>query len=88
MLFKSLFDSSLQSPFKGPLTPAHCDVAAADKQLVAGRSIVAASASANAGDSCEFGSTKFFLLCGVGGIVSCGKLNRYFFFYVKLHNSR
>ncbi|KAK6619904.1 hypothetical protein RUM43_012033 [Polyplax serrata] len=23
-------------------------------------------------DSCEFGSTKYFLLCGVGGILSCG----------------
>lgn len=71
MLFKSLFDSSFQSPFKGPFTPAQCDdVSVADKQLVSGRSIVAASA--NSGDSCEFGSTKFFLLCGIGGIASCG----------------
>jgi solute carrier family 25 phosphate transporter 3 len=23
-------------------------------------------------DSCEFGSTKYFALCGLGGILSCG----------------
>jgi hypothetical protein len=23
-------------------------------------------------DSCEFGSTKYFTLCGLGGILSCG----------------
>lgn len=23
-------------------------------------------------DSCEFGSNKYFLLCGLGGILSCG----------------
>ena len=26
------------------------------------------------GDSCEFGSPKYFALCGLGGILSCGKL--------------
>lgn len=24
------------------------------------------------GDSCEFGSQKYFILCGFGGILSCG----------------
>ena len=23
-------------------------------------------------DSCEFGSNKYFMLCGLGGILSCG----------------
>merc|ERR1712212_1449122 len=34
-----------------------------------GRVLAAASAE---GDSCEFGSQKYFMLCGFGGIVSCG----------------
>ncbi|SPP72930.1 phosphate carrier protein, mitochondrial [Drosophila guanche] len=32
----------------------------------------AAAAAAPLGDSCEFGSNKYFLLCGLGGIISCG----------------
>lgn len=41
--------------------------------LVAGRTIAAASAAApSSGDSCEFGSSKYFALCGLGGILSCG----------------
>jgi len=40
------------------------------QSLVAGRTIAAAAAPA--GDSCEFGSPKYFALCGMGGIVSCG----------------
>lgn len=52
-----MFDAARNSPFKGPLTVANC----------------ASGAAAPAGaDSCEFGSTKYFLLCGLGGIISCG----------------
>lgn len=58
-MFSSMFDAARHSPFKGPLTVAHCDAA------VAG--------SPAGGDSCEFGSTKYFLLCGLGGIISCGE---------------
>lgn len=32
----------------------------------------AAAAVAEEGDSCEFGSQKYFILCGFGGILSCG----------------
>lgn len=38
--------------------------------LVKNRNI--AMASASTGDSCEFGSNKYFMLCGLGGILSCG----------------
>ncbi|MCJ8735855.1 hypothetical protein PDJAM_G00252360 [Pangasius djambal] len=31
-----------------------------------------AAASVAEGDSCEFGSQKYFILCGFGGILSCG----------------
>lgn len=56
-MFSSMIDAARNSPFKGPLTVARCDGAAAPAN----------------GDSCEFGSTKYFLLCGLGGIISCGK---------------
>ena len=38
--------------------------------LVNGRQI--AAAAINPGESCEFASNKYFLLCGLGGILSCG----------------
>nr|XP_022901622.1 phosphate carrier protein, mitochondrial-like [Onthophagus taurus] len=38
--------------------------------LVAGRQI--AAAAINPGESCEFGSMKYFYLCGLGGVLSCG----------------
>ncbi|KAF5303321.1 hypothetical protein FQA39_LY10060 [Lamprigera yunnana] len=41
------------------------------KSLVAGRTIAAASATTPE-ESCEFGSTKYFMLCGLGGILACG----------------
>lgn len=59
-MFSSLYEAARSSPFKGPLTVARCDAAAG-------------SAPSASGDSCEFGSTKYFLLCGLGGIISCGK---------------
>jgi len=40
------------------------------KSLVAGRTI--AAAAIQPGDSCEFGSAHYFVLCGFGGIISCG----------------
>jgi len=63
MLFTSLFESSRNSPFKGPFTRVQCD-AATGKQV--------ATTTVATADSCEFGSPKYFLLCGLGGIISCG----------------
>lgn len=72
MLFTSLFDTSRKSPFSGPISRVQCE-AATNNQLVPGRTIAAAAAVAPADvNSCEFGSTKYFLLCGLGGIISCG----------------
>lgn len=76
MLFSSLFDVSRKSPFKGPLNGVQCEAVESNTQLVPGRSIAAAAAAVDTvNDSCEFGSTKYFLLCGLGGIISCGKLS-------------
>ncbi|XP_037036407.1 phosphate carrier protein, mitochondrial-like [Bradysia coprophila] len=70
MLFSSLIESARQSPFKGPFSRAECESSSTSNQLVPGRNIAAAATAS--GDSCEFGSTKYFLLCGLGGIISCG----------------
>nr|BAX57184.1 phosphate carrier 2 [Plautia stali] len=40
------------------------------QQLVPGRKI--AAAAIQHGESCEYGSTKYFLLCSLGGVLSCG----------------
>jgi len=74
-MFSSFFETARNSPFRTPLTAARCDAAApvVDPQPVEGRQIAAAAAAvANPQDSCEFGSTKYFALCGIGGILSCG----------------
>lgn len=67
-MFSSLFEAAKSSPFKTPFGSAQCDVA---KAPVPGREIQAAAAPVN-GDSCEFGDNKYFMLCGIGGILSCG----------------
>ncbi|KAF5284197.1 hypothetical protein FQR65_LT00197 [Abscondita terminalis] len=42
------------------------------KSLVDGRIIVAAAGVPDGEDSCQFGSNKYFLLCGCGGMIACG----------------
>lgn len=58
------------NPFVTPFSSAKCQGQKETKSLVANRNIAAASVAE--GDSCEFGSNKYFLLCGLGGILSCG----------------
>lgn len=70
-MFASIMESATNSSFRNPFnTTVHCE-SGQPQNLVVGRTIAAASAAAE-GDSCEFGSTKYFLLCGLGGIISCG----------------
>ncbi|XP_034251478.1 phosphate carrier protein, mitochondrial-like [Thrips palmi] len=64
-MMQSLFEASKNSPFLSPMS-AKCE----GNQLVKGRNISAASVAE--GDSCEFGSNKYFALCALGGILSCG----------------
>lgn len=56
-MISSLYEAARSSPFKGPLSVANC---------------AAVGGPILPGDSCAFGSTKYFLLCGLGGIISCG----------------
>jgi solute carrier family 25 phosphate transporter 3 len=66
----SFFEAALNSPFKTPFNKVECESSSEDGALVKTRNIQAAAT--NAGESCEFGSMKYFALCGVGGILSCG----------------
>lgn len=72
-MFSSLFETAKNSPFRTPFNKVDCDSAstAATTSPVVGREIQAA-ASAVSEDSCEFGSNKYYALCGIGGILSCG----------------
>jgi len=63
-MITSLFEAGKTGIFKSPFTQVHCS------SPVQGREIMAAASGG--GDSCEFGSGKFFALCGLGGILSCG----------------
>ncbi|XP_023171306.1 phosphate carrier protein, mitochondrial [Drosophila hydei] len=81
-MFSSFFQTAKNSPFKTPFSQAHCDDGKVNSQLsvqpavgqqsgpVVGRQIAAAASAST--DSCEFGSNKYFALCGIGGILSCG----------------
>ena len=73
-MFSSLFEVAKNSPFKTPFAgKVQCESpAVTDKSLVPSRNIQAAAA--NPGEACEFGSLHYFALCGVGGILSCGKI--------------
>lgn len=64
----SLWEAAKRSPF---LTSAQCQakMAPPDNQLVANRTIGAAAAETY---SCEYGSGKYYALCGLGGLLSCG----------------
>ncbi|RZF42194.1 hypothetical protein LSTR_LSTR004343 [Laodelphax striatellus] len=74
-MWQSLLETAKYSPFKNPVSVAHCEPANNDKMLspVPGRTIgFAATPIRQPGDSCDFGSPKYFALCGLGGILSCG----------------
>lgn len=72
-MWSPIIEACTRSPFKTPFTYAHCESINNENQLVPGRTVAAASAPlTQPGDSCEFGSNKYFALCGLGGILSCG----------------
>lgn len=64
-----MLEAVRNNPFRAPLSTAQCEESE-NNQLVPSRTIQAADAST--GEEVEFGSTKFFALCGIGGIISCG----------------
>ncbi|XP_071453585.1 solute carrier family 25 member 3-like isoform X1 [Hetaerina americana] len=68
----SVLEAAKNKSFRSPFQVASCDAPTSnvDNQLVPGREIAAAATADET--SCEFGSTKYFMLCGFGGILSCG----------------
>lgn len=80
-MFSSFFQAANNSPFRTPFSRVQCaDVESTvavpalgnDPAPVVGREIAAAASASSSNDSCEFGSNKYFALCGIGGILSCG----------------
>ncbi|KAK7791720.1 hypothetical protein R5R35_009369 [Gryllus longicercus] len=72
-MWQSFIDVAKTNPFGSPIHVAHCEPAKVLGQPINERTIAAAAATvADTGDSCEFGSRKYFMLCGLGGILSCG----------------
>ena len=57
--------SNMNKLFANPLSEAKCQAPGSS-----GRNLVAAAAEPQY--SCEFGSQKYFALCGLGGVLSCG----------------
>uniref|UniRef100_A0A336K193 Phosphate carrier protein, mitochondrial n=1 Tax=Culicoides sonorensis TaxID=179676 RepID=A0A336K193_CULSO len=71
MFFKNFLETAQSSPFKTPFSSVKCEENAVEKAPLAASRNIMAAATVEA-DSCAFGSTKYFLLCGLGGIISCG----------------
>uniref|UniRef100_A0A2P2HW29 Phosphate carrier protein, mitochondrial n=1 Tax=Hirondellea gigas TaxID=1518452 RepID=A0A2P2HW29_9CRUS len=67
-MFSGFWDTSKNSPFSGAVCKAIKPENGSAQQLVPGRNIVAASSS----EMVELNSTKYFVLCGFGGLLSCG----------------
>lgn len=61
-----------RNPFMGPFRTARCDAGEQSDlaEVVPGRQVALAAPAQQ--DSCEYGSGKYYALCGIGGILSCG----------------
>jgi len=66
-MFTKFSELSNSNIFSSPFSKASCSPESVT--LVERSSVMAAI---NPGESCEFGSAKYFALCGFGGILSCG----------------
>lgn len=71
----SLFSVAKQNIFGKPDIHALCEERASSIADVVSESPAQATrriAAANSDDSCEFGSAKYYAICGFGGVLSCG----------------
>jgi len=67
-MVNELIETLKSNPFKAPVFRAvQCDSRMQDSVPA-----FKPSAASTEGDSCEFGSAKYFALCGFGGVLSCG----------------
>jgi len=69
----AMADIVRSSPFASPFVHADCE-STGGMQLNPTRTVAALSAGGAiaAGESCAYGSNQYYLLCGLGGILSCG----------------
>ncbi|GAB1597810.1 phosphate carrier protein, mitochondrial-like [Argonauta hians] len=66
-MFESLIKAAkVNPPFSNPF------YAKCENSLPVNETRTIAAANATAGESCEYGSAKYYALCGFGGILSCG----------------
>jgi len=66
---RTLSDIVRNSPFASPFSHAKCEGLKVNEN----REVAALAANISGeGDSCAFGSNKYYALCGLGGILSCG----------------
>lgn len=75
-MWQSFTETAKYNPFRSPISYAQCDSLSTEKVTspVPGRTIgfAVTPPPRQPGDSCDFGSPKYFALCGLGGILSCG----------------
>jgi solute carrier family 25 (mitochondrial phosphate transporter), member 3 len=67
-------DRSLIAAFRNPIkfTRINCDDANTDQKTVVTGGNLIQGTGVLPGDACEFGTPKFYALCGLGGMLSCG----------------
>jgi len=78
-MIENLLDAAKQNPFFNPFQVAKCSAnnnnelttSLSRSTVVPSRNIAFAPAAA-AQSSCEYGSMKYYALCGLGGAISCG----------------
>jgi len=75
-MFASLLDLAKSNSFVNPFPSAKCSngeqVGLPKSTIVPSRNCMMASAAPKEEYSCEYGSLKFYALCGLGGAISCG----------------
>jgi solute carrier family 25 phosphate transporter 3 len=65
-MFQSMLETARKSPFSTPFQ-ARCEGLKVNEHRT-----IAAPSAADSEYSCEFGDSKYYALCGLGGILSCG----------------
>lgn len=76
-MFENLLDLAKHNPFVNPFQTAKCSgseqqLALPKSTVVPSRNVMFAAAIPKGDYSCEYGSLKYYALCGLGGAISCG----------------
>jgi solute carrier family 25 phosphate transporter 3 len=75
-MIEGLLELAKQNPFVNPFQTVKCSgneqLALPRSTVIPSRNIAFANAAPSEQYSCEFGSLKYYALCGLGGAISCG----------------